>query len=193
MRCALLAALLLLAACGAPGRCLDRGDCGELQVCEDATCRAVACVASADCAIGMYCHPGRHTCEVGCASDADCVAGESCDADGTCSPYGCRSTALDCRVGERCDLATGTCFASSACEPCGWPTGGTCGEGACADFLPESKSGNYCLMPCFVVDDPEQCPRGLACQDLSGAGDLYCYAWCPALRAELEAVAEGGG
>lgn len=176
----------LTAACGEPSnRCVDRGDCGVLQICADRSCQTVDCVTSTDCGIGSTCNPDGYVCDIGCGADADCLAGERCDARGLCATYGCRDTVLDCAIGERCDLARGICAPASTCASCTGPESAECGAGACVDFVPDTVDGQYCLMPCTAVDQPEQCPRGLACQDLSGAGDLYCYAWCPAIREEM--------
>lgn len=141
---------------------------------------------SDDCGIGQYCWDAVYTCEAGCGTDDDCLAGESCDATHTCTPYGCRSTALDCAIGQLCDVATGICSDAPTCEVCTDTAGAECAPGACVDFTVEADGGTYCLTPCAVVDDPEQCPRGLECRDLSGAGDLYCYADCPALLVEID-------
>ena len=177
----------MFAACGHTDECVDLGDCGNLEICDLGACLSVECVLTADCGIDAYCEQTGFTCETGCESDDDCVAGEDCvDATHACTAYGCRSTALDCAVGQECELATGTCYDSPSCETCSGADSPECGTGACVDFEPDDAGGDYCLTPCLVVDDPEQCPRGLECRDLSGAGDLYCYADCPALLEELE-------
>ncbi len=179
--------LLMLASCGRnEEECVDFGDCDDLEICDLGTCVSVECVLSQDCGIDEYCDQTGFTCEAGCESNEDCIAGENCSEDThECSPYGCRSTALDCAVGQECDLVTGTCYDSPSCEPCTGADSMECGAGACVDFDLENVGGDHCLMPCLVVGDPEECPRGLECRDLSGVGDLYCYADCPALQEEL--------
>jgi len=189
-----MVALLLLgagafAACGAePEGCVDLGDCDSLEVCDLGTCVSVGCILSADCGIDEYCDEVAYTCAAGCGTDDDCLAGEDCSDDThVCTAYGCRSTALDCAVGQQCDLPTGECFDVSTCEACTGPNSTECGLGACVDFDEDPEvTDEYCLMPCLVAEDPEQCPRGLECRDLSGVGDLYCYADCPSLQEELE-------
>ncbi|MES2638553.1 MAG: hypothetical protein V4850_03700 [Myxococcota bacterium] len=187
MRAGLFAvALLLLVGCGPKSECVDMGDCAALEICDLGTCLSVECTQSVDCGIDQYCDEAAYTCATGCVDNDDCLAGETCAADTReCTAYGCRSTALDCAIGQQCDIPTGTCFDAPACDTCSGPGSTECEPGACVDFDLENEGGDYCLMPCLVVDDPEQCPRGLECRDLSGTGDLYCYADCPSLVEEL--------
>ncbi|MDP2317042.1 MAG: hypothetical protein Q8P41_29385 [Pseudomonadota bacterium] len=182
----MLVILMLLAACGEPAECVDRGDCGDSEICDLGTCLSVECTLSDDCGIDQYCDDLAYTCETGCETNDDCLAGQDC-ADDThqCTTYGCRSTALDCAIGQQCDIPSGTCFDVPSCETCSGADSTECGTGACVDFDLDNEGGDHCLMPCLVADDPEQCPRGLECRDLSGTGDLYCYADCPSLQEEL--------
>lgn len=175
---------LWLAACGKQpvGECVDRGDCGSLEICEDATCKAVECIADADCGDGRYCSASE--CLPGCGTNEDCLAGEICDAAHECTTYECRTTALDCELGEKCDAADGLCKEVLGCNSC--TTDADCGGGVCSDWDPGPGVERYCLVPCTDPGDPEQCGRGLQCRDLSGVGDMFCYADCPAYQVELQ-------
>jgi hypothetical protein len=174
---------LWLAGCGhrTENVCVDRGDCGALEVCEQDTCRAVECVSTADCGAGGYCEDSK--CKPGCDSNDRCLAGESCSADHECVTYDCRTSALDCGLGEVCDHGTGECAPALGCNPCTDDT--QCGAGICSDWKPGPGVDRYCLVPCTVEGGGDQCGRGLECRDLSGVGDLYCYADCPAFQKEL--------
>lgn len=121
-------------------------------------------------------------------SGQDCPAGESCSTtDQVCFANECRTSLLDCELGQNCDAATGQCTDAPACEPCTGTVDGECGTGSCVEFVTESENLAYCILPCLIVGGDDQCPRGLECRDLSGSGDLYCYTECPQFRAELHA------
>jgi hypothetical protein len=180
--------LIALGSCQWGDRCSDRGECGDLQICEEHACVDVECLTSKDCGIDSFCEAAAHTCQPGCGVDDDCPAGRSCDpATNQCTGYGCRSSALDCAIGQTCDVETGECSDEPGCEACDPEVADACGVGgACSLFDEDTNPASYCLMPCATVGDPEACPRGLECRDLSGQGDLYCYAYCPAYNAEKE-------
>lgn len=184
MRGWLAIASVVLGSCGGlkEGQCLDRGDCDALQVCVEELCVAVECIATPDCAIGQYCDTARNTCEVGCDAPDGCLAGEDC-VEHECIAYECRSTVLDCALGEMCGEAG--CEAAPGCHPCSPNDSLVCRGGQCVDFDLDAPGGDHCLLPCTAVDDPEACPRGLECRDLSGEGHLFCYADCPVYLAEL--------
>jgi hypothetical protein len=171
--------------CGARsvGTCIDRGDCGDLQICDNDACKKVECIESADCGLGRYCED--YTCKDGCGSNDDCLAGETCSDAHACESYQCRTSALDCGLGEKCNPASGACEAAPGCNRC--TDDAQCGVGGiCSDWLPGPGVDRYCLVPCTVAGDPEQCGRGLECRDLSGVGDLFCYADCPTYRTEVD-------
>lgn len=141
----------------------------------DAPAPVGTCSIASDCPVDHYC--GAGTCLPGCAADTDCLSGESCEA-GSCQPGACRTTPLDCGLGEMCDETTGTCSDGGGCEPCAG-AGAECGNGECANFGDDAAPDWYCLMDCATAYDAEACPRGFDCRDLSG--HLYCYAECPVL------------
>lgn len=175
--------VIALAACGTHkvGECFDRADCGDRQICDvDSTCKTVECVESADCGPGAYCSESK--CEPGCGTDDDCLAGEKCDEQHQCATYECRSTDLDCSLGEKC--TGGACEPALGCNTC--TTDADCGGGICTDWDPGPGTDKYCLVPCTEAGGVDQCGRGLQCRDLSGAGDLFCYADCPAYQRELK-------
>lgn len=181
-------AALFLIGCGPGNECLDRADCGDLQVCDRGRCKVVDCATSTDCGIGEYCDPVGNTCKTGCESDGDCVAGEACDLETReCRAYECRTTALDCGLGESCRSGECENTLGDACTPCdGYDYyNSACGSGTCFNFGEAYSYGEtYCLMPCDRAYGVDECPRGFECQDIPGAG-LFCAAWCPAILVEL--------
>lgn len=177
-----------LLACPADVVCVDRTECGAREVCEGGACRPVDCLTATDCPLRHFCDDATHTCESGCRSEQDCASGESCSAtDEVCFADECRTSLLDCELGQNCDLATGQCVDAPACEPCTGSIEGECGSGTCVSFVSDQPNHNYCIFPCLVVGEADQCPRGLECRDLSGNGDLFCYAECPQFLAERQA------
>lgn len=185
---------LALIACTQGAECVDKGDCGDLQICERGRCKTVGCATSLDCGIEQYCDPQRNTCEAGCATSDDCLAGEDCNtASHECLAYECRTTALDCAVGQACNTSTGVCdnAMGNNCSPCsdpfydyyGYAYGGTgCGSGLCVEF--QDAANPWCVDPCSP-SDANSCARGFDCTDLTGGGDYYCLAWCPAVMSEI--------
>ena len=170
---------------GGGDSCSDSADCasesGELEACVGGYCESVDCLSSSDCPMDHVCDVESldYDCEPGCNSDMDCRAGKTC-VDGDCVEYGCRSTVLDCALGEVCNLATGECeLADGAyCTACDladndWDMGETT---ACDDRLLGNDfcggPGSYCLTftdigipTCFVsCDGQEDCPAGYSCQ-----------------------------
>lgn len=195
MRFALLFLLsLCLTACATRERevgatCHDASDCtveaGLLAACIERECKSVACFSSSDCTLGNWCSTEDQTydCVEGCQSNLDCPAGENCSDDQQCVAYGCRSTALDCEVGEVCNAGSGQCEAvgglhCAACEQTEWlwddqgtldfcddewlGHDGCGGVGQlCIGF--EGVTGTFCSVGC---EDALDCPRGYSCRDV---------------------------
>ena len=96
--------------------CSNSADCeaGTLCLEEDGVkeCVEADCITSSECGFQEYC-TSDFSCVSGCETDADCMAGEQCDGNNTCQSYGCRSTELDCSIGEICNEPTGTCVQDS--------------------------------------------------------------------------------
>ena len=151
----------LLGSCGR-GRsgepCYETADCpaeeGELKACVSGQCEGVDCLSSSDCPMGSICSVDSFDfeCQEGCNSDADCLAGSTCQ-EGQCADYGCRSTVLDCDLGEFCNETTGECETAegaycSACQMASndWNDQGTLTT--CDDILLGNDScggvGSFC-------------------------------------------------
>jgi len=192
-------------------RCSDAGDCNtdeeQLEACIDGLCVDVGCLSSADCEIGTICdtESGDYRCEAGCLGNSDCLAGFTCDG-GSCTPYGCRSTLLDCGFGEVCNPDTRACEPSDGlhCAECSltnnaWDDAGT--QTTCDGVLLSSDEcgghGSFCMNwyegkpVCYVgCDDQSDCPGGYGCNIVvrplpAGCIDDYiilgsaCTAPCP--------------
>ncbi|TVQ93206.1 MAG: hypothetical protein EA397_05375 [Deltaproteobacteria bacterium] len=185
------ALLLLMISCDAqsgPGAsCIDDGDCGGLQVCEEFECVDVECLVTTDCPLEQTCDRRSFTCVEGCEVDDDCRAGFGCEeSTSTCEPLECRSTELDCAFAENCNPATGACEPDGGghCEPCStrpFQAQGTCQDSRaiCTTYFHEPEL--YCFLRC---DEQADCPRGFEClnvgRDASGDGtiDHLCVAHC---------------
>ena len=178
----LLISLLLLAGCDRPSaaECLDNTMCEPGFVCYEQACRAAECTDSTQCGIQQYCDPRSFRC-----SD------------------GCRTTELDCPVGEFCDTVTGDCFASddplcsktcdvgSLSNSC--PAGTACEVTTIGDTCrrdADCESGwfcdlftdnvmychqDFCLTSCRPADD-DPCPAGFTC--VQGSVGNVCYGDC---------------
>jgi len=175
----------LLPACKTAPECVDNGDCtGSLEACIADKCRPVECKDSTTCGLHAFCDTRNdtYTCKQGCQVDGDCLAGEECNTEAhKCVSYGCRNTTLDCEVGQVCNESTATCEDDprAHCKPCSFTGSSPCGSrGQCFQFEAGDTSG-YCLMECRPAD--ADCPAGFGCEDVSGYGDWYCFAWCPYL------------
>ncbi|MDP6934614.1 MAG: hypothetical protein QGG40_16950 [Myxococcota bacterium] len=205
-RTILLATILLLTGCWDSGSststgCIDEGDCSDGMACVNEECQTVDCLTSNQCGIGEFCN-AKYKCLEGCEEDGDCQAGANCES-GTCVEYSCRSTQLDCSIGEFCDESSGDCYEDDAphCEECDPYATSACGSsGDCWGFYGStcSPGGNdcpsgstcemyawgvyYCLSyNCYVECNPNEddpCPRGYQCGDVTGLGDYVCYADC---------------
>jgi len=173
-------------------QCIDNGDCGELEACfEGGVCQPVDCLSSVDCRIREYCDQRTYVCRAGCSQNEDCIAGENCDvATNTCEPYGCRDSALDCRIGEVCSEVTGQCIRDTTghcdiCDPDPWGFNprGTCRDRDAVCLTFQGAPDFYCFLDC----ENSECPRGYECintgNDFNGNGrsDSLCIAYCPLL------------
>ena len=206
--------LSILFACGGAGGtsngavCVDNGQCGEGQACVEEVCTDVACTSSASCDLGEFCSDKNWTCEAGCLSDSDCSAGSTCNTEKReCEEYGCRSTQLDCEIGELCDVEQteeyGECYEDTRahCQVCDAGNNSSCPnnascfvfelgdncrrdsdcpDGWTCDMMADFQ--NYCHRDrCLVECNPNNanaCPRGYQCGDTSGFGDYHCIADC---------------
>ncbi len=165
------------------GQCIDNGDCFEGEGCVDGSCAAADCIESSACALDSYCDAEAKTCLAGCQEDADCGAGTRCEA-GTCVERGCRSSELDCQVGEVCNLSNGSCWTPRAsCRSCALDPL-SCGGGShCLLFEGQEESEASCYDECSTQSD---CPAGFSCSAINfGAFEVkLCYADCSWLRGE---------
>lgn len=187
MRSLLFASVALLTSCsgGSNLRCVDDGDCDGIAVCNEVgLCQQVECTMPEHCNLGYTCGD-ENSCVTGCSGDDDCFAGETCGSSGQCEAYGCRSTQLDCALGETCNTATGQCEVDPDphCEQGCTATafGNTCeqqspgAECACFD---EDCIDTYCLVTCNP-NDADPCPRGYSCaQVFTNTTQNFCYADC---------------
>ena len=90
--------------------CVNSADCPDGELCLEKSCQSVGCVSSEDCSLEQYCSEGFE-CETGCTVNEDCYAGDECNVEEkVCESYGCRSTELDCEVGEFCNPTTTECY-----------------------------------------------------------------------------------
>ncbi len=207
----------LLLACGTTSSqpdCVDNGQCNDGEGCRDGVCVTAECLASTECGLGEYCSPAEFSCKTGCMTDSDCFAGEECHIENrTCVSYGCRSTELDCSVGEICDLnesssTYGECTQDTRkhCKTCeidrnNCPTGMECfiselGDSCWTDAdCPANYTCDmmadfnfYCHRDrCLASCSPNQtnsCPAGFQCSDVSGFSEYYCVADCEYLKGE---------
>lgn len=194
MRSLLFASTTLLLSCTGSSnlRCVDNGDCEGIAVCNEVgICQAVECTQPDQCNLGFTCDD-TNTCVVGCSGDGDCLAGETCGGNNQCVPYGCRSTALDCTYGERCDVGSGQCVVDPAphCQAnCTVDfSGDSCAAqspgAVCACFEGDGFGGcaeSACLVQCNPAT-ADACPRGYQCaQVFEGNTNSYCFADCPTL------------
>lgn len=182
-----------LVACGGQqaAECTYDSQCGELAICqgEPGVCVSVDCLESADCATGSYCS-SAYRCDPGCGTDRDCDAGKLCNVNThVCESTGCRSTELDCALGQYCDPSDGKCKQDDRghCQDlCDAATEVSCsGQRACAVMSTGASCGNdnhcedgwncdtfaggasvchldYCAIQCDP-DAEQTCPRGMSC------------------------------
>lgn len=158
---------LLGAGCG-KNECLEDQHCGLDQSCVDGECVDVVfgCASSTDCPMEKFCDHGSGVCQDGCEYDNDCYPYHRCDDSGQCVAGGCRSTVLDCAMGEFCNPLTGECFEAVGdyCRECEHED--DCGAGNMC--LSIGYSQTYCGVDCAMG---QECPRGYECgrvQDVAG-------------------------
>ena len=167
----------LLIGCGGAGgstaQCVDNGQCNAGQGCLDGQCVAAECIASTECGLGQFCSQADFSCKEGCLEDSDCFAGEECNAEAqSCQSYGCRSTALDCKAGEYCDLdrnsaSYGECYKDTTkhCKLCDFENANSCPNGMECYIWDLGETG------CFTDND---CPNNWKC-DLMSDFQFYCH------------------
>jgi hypothetical protein len=113
--------LLLLAGCQAK-ECETSANCQDGTVCtESGICVEVSCNSSGECPIETWCNSDTGSCEPGCLGDRDCLPTNECD-EGTrqCVQPGCRTTQLDCDLGQFCNALSGQCYDAGGyyCQQC---------------------------------------------------------------------------
>lgn len=180
---ALLLVLSLVACKKEPAaECIDHGGCPAGNACIEGACEPVQCLTSSDCNLHEFCDARSFACRAGCSDDGDCYAGETCDtATKECVEYACRSTDLDCEIGEFC--VDGECEKDDAphCQACDPYDSRSCPQGSDCWVFDSQTLDAYCLVRCERDGGNDQCPRGFECTDVTGMGDFACSAWCPTL------------
>ena len=162
---------------GCAKECEENLHCGIDEICSAGDCAPRGCGSSDDCPMETYCEDETGECNVGCQSDRDCFPYHRCDEAGLCINAGCRSTTLDCEMGEFCNPLTGECFTATGdyCKPCEHED--DCGTGNMCISI--GGSGTYCGVDCALG---QECPRGYECgavQDVSGNILGYqCFTAC---------------
>jgi hypothetical protein len=173
---------LALSGCGI-STCETPADCPTGFVCTDSgSCQVISCNSSLDCPIESWCAAETGQCQAGCLNDRDCLPTQACDQDSlSCYVPGCRSTALDCDIGEFCNTVSGQCvqaggFYCSECE-----TSFDCGSenNWCIRM---GTSQTYCGVDCSAG---QECPRGYFCSRVRGAGNVTVAYQCVAPCWEL--------
>ena len=162
---------LALAAC--KDECEQSLHCEPGEVCSDGACVPRTCGASADCPLETFCDDEQGICQGGCQSDRDCYPYHRCDEDNQCISHGCRSTVLDCSMGEYCDPVTGECFMAtgSYCKECEREE--DCGTGNMCLRIGDPSGQTYCGVDCSTG---QECPRGYSCgRVVDPAGNTVGY------------------
>ncbi len=162
--------------------CVDGGDCTAGTTCIDETCQQVDCLSSTECELSQYCD-SSYECRAGCMVEEDCPSGQTCDeAALQCVDSACRTSDLDCNLGERCNVATGACIGGGdACTDCS-ESAAACGTSALCVYFEGSETERYCYDYC---DRDQQCPAGFSCSqfEMIGGGSVgLCYADCAWLQ-----------
>ncbi len=163
-----LALAAALTAGGCKPECEQNLHCAVGEICDDGRCVARDCADSSECPIESYCSDDSGACTEGCQSDRDCYPYQTCDDEGACVGAGCRSTVLDCSMGEFCDPITGECFEATGayCREC--DDENDCGTGNMCLSIGSPTGQTYCGVDC---SSGQECPRGYSCgavQDISG-------------------------
>lgn len=158
--------IMLLAACALSGHscskeakvqaCVVHADCDVGDACVGETCSSIECFGSAECDRGLYCSPD-YQCVSGCEADLDCPTGEQCE-DGTCAPFTCRDTQLDCDYDQVCG--------DDACEPHG--------GNACSRCDPGIEDYCFPLYESTSCDEDTDCLTGERCYVADYIGDEVC-------------------
>lgn len=131
-------------ACSAPFVCADDLVCNTATLtCEAPGSTGATCVATEDCAIGLYCEEGA--CTQGVALGGECRNTRTCGADRACLRAPETRVCTDpVGLGDACEF--GTCTAPLVC-----------GEAGLCVALPVEDE------PCLLGE----CAAGLACEDLT--------------------------
>lgn len=178
------ALLLLLCLTGCVEKdCETSDNCPDGTVCsESGFCSQVSCNSSVECPIESWCNSDVGQCESGCLNDRDCLPTHTCDAEArTCTEPGCRSTQLDCNVGEFCNTLSGQCFSTGGapyCRSCETKfdcNSGTDGPNWCLRMGGSSQT--YCGVDCSAG---QECPRGYSCGRVRTVGDVTVAYQCVA-------------
>jgi len=181
----LLSSLLLGVVAGCPSgpQCEIPSDCPEGQTCNSAgQCITQSCTSSNDCEVESYCNLEAAQCTAGCLNDRDCLPTHVCDQDAKrCITPGCRSTELDCNVGEFCNALTGECYDAGGmyCAECesreDCNGGNPDGPNWCLRMGGNSQT--YCGVDC---SQGQPCPRGYDCLRVITVGQVTVAYQCAA-------------
>jgi len=201
---------LLLACGGGAQQCLYTSDCDDGFVCDETgACIVAECSGNSDCGVGTYCN-ADNVCTAGCSEDLDCDAGTTCNVEShQCVEYGCRTTELDCALGQYCETSTGECKDDDRghCNICDVDGGANqCGNGTCViwNVFDTCTNDNQCGADetcdlfiegrlchqdrCLLTCDPNaelNCPRGLTCTVgvlVDEPNTAYCIGDCDYLK-----------
>lgn len=157
-------------------QCENHAQCPSGRSCLNNRCRQVDCLSSFDCPLREVCNPDS-LCVSGCNQDSDCFPGETC-SQAQCVPYECRTSQLDCQIGERCIDQKCIEVEPSPCDPCTY-TDWEQGIGDQRECVIVSYNRT---IPCDWRLD-EGCPDTMSCYPADGVGlvdegvCIYSYAF----------------
>ena len=182
LRLALLGlALVSVAGCVAK-ECETSANCEDGTVCtESGFCVEVSCISSVECPIESWCNSDTGTCQQGCLNDRDCLPTNVCNEDDRqCAAPGCRTTQLDCQVGQFCNSLSGQCYEAGGyyCQQCESKfdcNGGVDGPNWCLRMGGSTQT--YCGVDCSAG---QQCPRAYSCGRVRTVGDVTVAYQCVA-------------
>ncbi|MBL8601309.1 MAG: hypothetical protein JNK72_05245 [Myxococcales bacterium] len=155
-----------------PVLCRASADCAGQPtgaVCDTATGRCVACLATEDaCPDGQHCDGTAQRCVAGCRNDQGCANGDAGAPDGgaggalRCDTRSHQCVA--CVTDEHCPAGTlcvgNTCvMGCTPARPCA--AGNTCCDGACVDTLSNIANCGACSNRCAVTNGAPSCMNGI--------------------------------